>query len=89
MEFEWHDFVGVMGVVTLLSTYLLLQLNRMDARSLLYSQLNALGALLIMISLSQDFNLSAFVMEATWFIISIIGVAVTISNKRRENLTEN
>lgn len=83
MEFEWHDWVGAIGVVTLLGTYLLLQLNRIAAQSLLYSQLNALGALLIMVSLSQDFNFSAFVMEASWFVISIIGAVVTLRTARR------
>lgn len=81
---EWHDYIGGVGVATLLVTYLLLQVNRIAAQSLLYSQLNAIGALLIMISLSQDFNLSAFVMEASWFVISIIGAAVTIRSASRQ-----
>ena len=80
MELDWHDFVGATGVVILLGTYLLLQLNRIAAQTLLYSQLNALGAFLILVSLWHDFNLSAFVVESSWFVISLIGAAVSIFN---------
>lgn len=80
MEVEWHDYIGATGVAILLGTYLFLQLNRIAAASLLYSQLNAVGALFILISLSQDFNMSAFVVEACWFVISLIGAAVSIWN---------
>jgi hypothetical protein len=35
--------------------------------------LNALGAFLIMVSLVFNFNLSAFLMEFFWFVISLLG----------------
>ncbi|MEM7312333.1 MAG: hypothetical protein AAF497_04195 [Planctomycetota bacterium] len=81
MQFEWHDYVGAIGVALLLGTYFCLQINRIAAQSLLYSQLNAVGSLLILVSLSQRFNLSAFVVEASWFVISIVGIVVTIYEK--------
>lgn len=83
MSFQWHDIVGGIGVITLLGTYLLLQLNRIDARSLLYSILNGIGAGLILVSLTQDFNMSAFVIEASWLAISIIGAIVSLRQKSR------
>jgi len=36
--------------------------------------LNAVGASLIIISLIFNFNLSAFVMEAIWVVISLFGL---------------
>ncbi len=80
MDFEWHDYVGAVGVAVLLGTYLLLQLNRIAAQSLRYSQWNALGSGLILVSLTQDFNMSACIVEASWFVISLIGAAVSIWN---------
>ena len=53
--------------------YLLLQLNKLS-NGLLYSTLNALGAGLIVVSLLTNFNLSAFLMEVFWVLISLIGV---------------
>ena len=47
MRFSWFDLAGNVGVVILIVTYLLLQLERLDARRVAYSALNALGAGLI------------------------------------------
>ena len=86
--YEWHDIVGSIGVVTLLLTYLLLQLNYVSARSLRYSLFNALGAGMILVSLSYNFNLSAFLIEASWLVISCIGAAVTIVETRRASRSD-
>ena len=82
MDLQWHDFVGGSGAVILLATYFLLQINSISAKSLRYSILNGIGATLILISLSQEFNLSAFVIEASWLVISIIGAIVSIAEMR-------
>jgi len=63
-----------MGVLLILMAYALLQLNRINAKSLSYSIVNGLGAGLILISLWVDFNLSAFVMESFWLIFSLFGI---------------
>ena len=73
--YEWHDFVGNLGVFCILATYLLLQLEKLDVSSLSYSVLNAFGAGLIVFSLLYDFNLSAIVMEMAWLLISLFGIA--------------
>ena len=65
----------------LLGTYLSLQLNRISSKSLSYSVLNGLGAGLILISLTQSFNLSAFLIESAWLLISIVGVILTVRDK--------
>ena len=53
---------------------LLLQVNKLQSAGLLYSLLNAFGAGLIILSLLDNFNLSAFLMEAFWVLISLVGV---------------
>ena len=74
MKYGLIDFLGNIGVLVLMTAYLLLQLNRLNASGLLYSLLNLLGASLIIISLIADFNLSAFVMEVFWVLISLVGI---------------
>ena len=74
MSFEWHDFVGGLGVASILVAYGLLQLDRMRADALSYSLLNWLGAALVLGSLSREFNLAAAVLESTWLVISTIGI---------------
>ena len=74
MKYGLLDIFGIAGVILLVITYLLLQVNRLQSAGLLYSLLNAIGAGLIILSLLANFNLSAFLMEAFWVLISLIGV---------------
>jgi hypothetical protein len=74
MRYSSTDFLGNIGVVLIIIDYLLLQLNRISSNSLSYSLLNAVGATLIIISLLFNFNLSAFIMEAVWVLISLFGL---------------
>ena len=82
MTYGWHDLLGIIGVVLILATYLLLQLEKLSATSLLYSATNGLGALLILVSLIYQFNLSAFIIEAFWLLISIYGLVRYFSRNR-------
>ena len=74
MTYTVYDLLGNLGVFLIILTYLLLQLRKLSSESLVYSVLNAVGALLIIVSLLVDFNLSAFIVEAFWVIISLIGI---------------
>lgn len=74
MNYGPMDLVGNIGVVVLVTTYLMLQLNRLSSSGLAYSLLNAIGAGLIVISLLVDFNLSALVIEVFWVLISLLGI---------------
>lgn len=58
----------------ILISYFLLQLDRISSSALSYSLLNAAGAFLILVSLTVDFNFSAFVIESFWLLISIVGI---------------
>ena len=83
MNYQWYDFVGNVGVFIILLAYLLLQMERLGSRSLTYSVMNGVGALLIIVSLCYAFNLSAFVIEFFWLLISIFGMIRVLSARRR------
>ena len=74
MNFHLFDLAGFIGVVLIIVAYLLLQLEKLPSSSSSYSLMNAGGALLIMVSLIFAFNLSAFIVEAFWFLISLLGL---------------
>ena len=74
MNYGLLDLVGNVGVVVLMITYLMLQLNKLRSDGLAYSLLNAAGACLIVVSLLVNFNLSAFIMEVFWVLISFVGI---------------
>jgi hypothetical protein len=75
MSYGAHDLLGNLGVAMILIAYLLVQLGRLDARGLAATLVNAIGAGLVVLSLTVDFNLSAFVVEAAWCLISLFGAA--------------
>ena len=72
--YAWYDFAGNIGVALMVLGYLLLQAEKIRSSDLSYSLMNGLGALLVVISLLYRFNLSAFLVEAFWFLISIYGL---------------
>jgi len=74
MNFNLFDLVGFIGVLLIVVAYLLLQLDKLPSSSPKYSLLNAGGALLIIVSLIFAFNLSAFIVEVFWFLISLLGL---------------
>ena len=74
MKYGLVDLLGLIGVVLIVVTYLLLQLEKLRSSDLAYSLFNAIGASLIVLSLLVTFNLSALLMEVFWVLISLIGV---------------
>jgi len=78
-----HEFIGTLGAALIVVTYLLIQLRRIDVSDVRYSVLNATGAALILYSLTVDFNLSAFVIEAFWLLISLVGIIQVLRERSR------
>lgn len=72
---DWFpDIIGCFGTVIILFTYILLQTRKLDAHNVLFSFLNLIGALMILISLFYSWNLAAVAMEIAWATISSFGV---------------
>jgi len=74
MTFAWYDILGTIGVGVIIVAYILLQIERVRSEQVIYSVLNALGALLILISLYYSFNFPSFIVEFFWLLISIFGI---------------
>ena len=83
MDFAWFDVVGMLGTAIIIGTYLLLQLERLEGAGLVYSALNAVGAGMILVSLAHEFNMAAFVVEAFWALISVLGIARNLAGRAR------
>lgn len=82
MDYSWFDLVGNFGVLLMVIAYLLLQLEKLSSSALSYLVLNTVGAILVIISLMFRFNLSAFLMEAFWLLISLYGLAKPLLSRR-------
>ena len=82
IAYHWHDFIGNVGVFLVLLSYFLLQLERIDSSGMRYSLMNAVGAILICVSLFFNFNLSSLIIEICWLAISGYGIYRCLSKKR-------
>ncbi|MBX3300048.1 MAG: hypothetical protein KF736_11365 [Acidobacteria bacterium] len=71
---NWYDIAGGVGVALIIGAYILLQVGRLDGKRPAYSAINAAGASLIIVSLYFEFNLSAFIVEFFWLLISLFGL---------------
>lgn len=83
MHLTLSDLFGILGVIVIIIAYTLLQFEKMDAKDLGFSVLNTLGAFLIIISLLYNWNLSSFLMETTWIVISIYGIIKYYKGKKK------
>lgn len=82
MQYGWSDAIGSVGVGIIILTYVALQTGKIKSEALAYSILNAVGATLIIASLVYSFNLSAFIVEFFWVLISLYGIAKYFLKKR-------
>jgi predicted membrane protein len=83
LNYSWYDLAGNIGVVMMVIAYLLLQLEKLSSSAVSYLLLNAVGALLVILSLIFHFNLSAFLMEVFWLLISLYGLAKPLFSRAR------
>jgi hypothetical protein len=88
INFGLFDLVGFIGVLLIVITYLLLQLDKLLSSSLSFSLLNAAGSLLIIVSLAFKFNVSAFLIEVFWFLISVLGLTKWLISRKRQRRNE-
>lgn len=79
MTYTLQDFIGNVGVFLILFAYLGLQTEKLRAKSFVFNTLNLSGALLILFSLLFKFNLSAFIIELAWAVISLYGLWQTFN----------
>jgi hypothetical protein len=68
------NIIGLSGMCCFLLAYLFLQKGRMKPDGYNYLFMNLAGAVLILISLLWDWNLSAFMLEVAWFLITGYGI---------------
>ena len=67
------DIIGICGSVLFIGAFIYANMAQ-ALNKLLFNALNLIGAVLLLISLSVNFNLAAVVLEVAWAIIALIGL---------------
>lgn len=73
ISLEYHDILGLVGVLLTIFCYARVQWRRDYAKTIDYSLLNFTGALLVIVSLMHNWNLASFVSNILWICISLYG----------------
>ena len=68
------DLIGYIGVALLIGAYAALQAGRLDQANPAYSVLNALAAVLLLVSLAYTPNRASIAIEVFWLAISLYGL---------------
>ena len=79
------DIAGLVGVAMILIGYGLATTGRLDPKGARSLAVNFAGAGLILLSLTQRFNLSAAIVEGAWALIALVGlirIALGLLRKR-------
>ena len=79
---HWYDIVGLGGTLAILAAFFLLQSRRLSGTGLVYPVLNLIGAAGVLVSLLGTFNLSVFLLESAWIVVSIYGIARSLRDRR-------
>ena len=79
---QWYDIVGLGGTLAILAAYFLLQTRRLSGTGLAYQLLNLFGAAGILVSLVGKFNLSVFLLELAWVLVSGYGILRSMRERR-------
>ena len=66
---------GVFGVVMMLAAYAGIHFDWFDPKKLPALMMNLIGSSLVLLSMIHAFNLSAFLMEASWAAMALYGLA--------------
>jgi hypothetical protein len=89
MELGWLiglDGVGLIGVAFYIGSYAALQIGLLRGSGYTYTLLNLVAAILVLTSLTKEFNLSSAV-QITWIGISVVGLARMALLARRAKLS--
>ncbi len=74
------DAIGICGSVLFIGAFA--YANRVPVMNkILFNALNLVGAILLLISLSVNFNLAAFVLEVAWGFIAFIGLIAALRTR--------
>ena len=81
---DLYNVIGLLGASLYLLSYFLLNTRKLSGDSVNYIAMNMVAAICVSISLVEYYNLPSLIIQASWIIISIIGIYNCLSKSRQE-----
>jgi hypothetical protein len=86
---SYPDMLGIVGDILTILMYFLLQINYISSKNIMYSFVNFVGSVLIVISLLYKWNLPSFIINFFWAILSLLGVFISLKRKKENSAAVN
>ena len=86
MTLPIYDLAGFLGAAIIVVVYFAMQQRWLNALDWRFPAANLLGSLMILVSLWFEWNFPSFVIEVFWVLISLMGLARSLAERRRRNL---
>ena len=77
------DIIGLTGSALFIGAFAYANVAK-QLNKVWFNLANLVGAILLLVSLSVNFNLAAFVLEAAWAVIAAAGLVMAIGAKLRD-----
>lgn len=69
MQANFLNAIGILGAAVCLLAYASVQLGHLNGNGRTYTVLNTIGAALVLLSLSGDFNMASAIIQVSWLSI--------------------
>ena len=86
MKLSIYDLAGFLGAAIIVVAYFAMQQRWLDALDWRFPAANLLGSLMILVSLWFEWNFPSVVIEIFWALISLMGLARSLAERRHRNL---
>ena len=83
IQISAHEALGLFGATIYSVSYILAAYDRLPSQSPLYYLSKLVAAILVLVSLSQNFNLASAVIQIFFVTVSIIGIFRHLDARRR------
>ena len=76
---------GILGFALYAVSFALVQADRLDGNGKTYTVMNLAAAALTLVSVVEQFNLSALLTQTTWIAVSFVGLVRRVSTRRQRS----
>ena len=83
IEITWWELTGLLGACLYAASYVCAAFDKIPSQSIHYYLIKLIAATLVLVSLTNSFNLASVVIQVFFITVSIIGVLRHVGNARR------
>lgn len=77
------QLIGIFGFFVYLASFAAVQVGRLSGNGMTFSAANVVAAICVGISLTVDFNLASALIQGSWIVVGVTGIALRLRMQAR------